>query len=267
MSSYKPVTAALRVLDVLAAVNRLDGDGSVGDIHHQTGIDKSTIVRMLQTLESAGYVVRKPDRPSYGVTGKTLVLSASFDRQKAMCDALSPFLNAFREEIGWPSDIAVFDHDAMVVIETSRHSGPLSFNRTPGYRAPLLGTSLGLVYVANSSIAHRNEIRQASASIDEPWNKFAQDEKTFHTRMDEIRKLGFATMDPEYSKREYRNKVASIGVPIFRDGIVIATINTIYLKQVMTANDAKETLLPKLLLVAWEMGKKLQEQKSCNEES
>ena len=49
MGSYKPVNAALRGLDVLAAVNKLKGRATIGELHRETSLDKATIVRMLET--------------------------------------------------------------------------------------------------------------------------------------------------------------------------------------------------------------------------
>ena len=71
MGSYKPVNAVIRGMEVLAAVNKLKGKATVGEIHRETAIDKATIVRMLETLMHAGYVYRDDDRTMYEVTGKT----------------------------------------------------------------------------------------------------------------------------------------------------------------------------------------------------
>ena len=262
MASYKPVTAALRVLEVLAAVNRLRGVGTVGDIHQQTGIDKATVVRMLETLISAGYILRADDTRTYAVTGKTLMLSASFNRHKVFGDILSPLLDDFRDEIGWPSDVALFDHDAMLVIETSRRSGPLSFNRAPGYRAPVLGASLGLAY-----IAHCPEDERAAflASIDEtqinddnaPWNAIARDRVGLDRRLEEIRSCGYATIDPDYARAEYSSRISSIGVPIMQEDRVFAAINVVFMSSVLAPQAAVEVILPGLQRIAARMAEAL----------
>ena len=112
MASYKPVTAALRVLEVLDAVSGLQGNATVGKIYREIGIDKATIVRMLETLIHAHYVVRDRDEQTYQITGKSLALSAGFDRGKALGLIVSPLLDNFCHENGWPSLFAIFDQDA-----------------------------------------------------------------------------------------------------------------------------------------------------------
>ncbi len=259
MTSYKPVVAALRVLDVLASVNRLQGQATVGEIHHQTGIDKATIVRMLETLAHAGYTVRDPDKPVYGITGKTLTLSAAFDRHKAFSAIIAPILHAFQNDIGWPSDVALFDHDAMLVVDTSRQGGPLTFNRTPGFRAPVLGTSLGLAYMAHCPEEEAETFRKRAQTDTAPWNDTAHDSGLYQETLAKIRRQGYATMDMAYSSQEYGNKVFSIGVPIQTAKQVYAAINVIYLKQALSPEAAKSSLLPPLKRVAAKMASALED--------
>ncbi|MFC7555351.1 helix-turn-helix domain-containing protein [Pseudoroseomonas wenyumeiae] len=71
MPSYEPVTALLRGLDVLRAVNRLEG-ATVKDIHRLTGLNQPAVVRMLETLIHAGLVVRQRGQAVYVPTGRTL---------------------------------------------------------------------------------------------------------------------------------------------------------------------------------------------------
>ena len=257
MTSYRPVTAALRCLDVLMAVNRLRGRATVGEIHRHTEIDKSTIVRMLETLAHAGFVIRDDDDPVYEVTGKSLLLSNGYDRHRAVGTIVTPIVTEFRDAIGWPSDVAIFDQNAMMVVETSRQSGPFMLNRHPGYRAPILATSLGLTYVAFTDETERRDILVQEAQIDAPWNSIAKDSGSAATAFDAIRRLGYATMHPEYSRLEYANKISSIGVPINHGARVFATINVLFLKTVLPLEHAVATLLEPLQAAATRIGDEL----------
>jgi len=262
MASYKPVTAALRVLEVLASVNRLYGRATVAAIHQQTGINKATIVRMLETLSEAGYVLRDADQPVYRITGKSLMLSAGFERHKVFAAIVAPLLDDFRKAIGWPSDVALFDHDAMLVIESSRQGGPLSFNRAPGYRAPVLGTSLGLAYIAHCQEGERARLLELVAKDEAPWNDLARAPDRLEETLTMIRSQGYATMDPHYSRQEYDNRIDSIGIAITSANTVFASINVIYLKSALNRETARDTLLGPLQKVADQMAEKLVAQSS-----
>ena len=257
MASYKPVTAALRSLEVLATVNSLYGRGTVGDIHHQTGINKSTVVRMLETLIAAGYVVRNAEELTYAVTGKTLSLSASFDRHKTIINIIAPLLQDFRQTIGWPSDVALFDHHEMLVVESSRLAGPLSFNRSPGFSAPVLGTSLGLAYLAFCPEETRMAFLASVDPEDGPWNTLANNPIQLETILKTVRECGYATMQPQYSAQEYNGRIDSVGVPIMDGQTVLAAVNVIYLKQTLSFETVLESVVPKLKKVAAEMGQAL----------
>ncbi|MEZ2410701.1 helix-turn-helix domain-containing protein [Bosea sp. RCC_152_1] len=253
MSSYKPVTAALRVLDILAAVNRANPRATVGEVHRQTGIDKATIVRMLETLVHAGYVIRDKASTSYQVSGKTLQLSNSYDRHSVIASLIEEDLTAFRQRIGWPSDVAILDNDAMLVIKSSRQGEPLSFNRKPGYRAPVLGTSLGLAYLAFCPLQEREAVIARALDETGPWNEIARSPQMLAAKLDLVREQGYATMDENYSRIEYDNRILSIGVPIKAGTTVMASINVIYLTSALTPAKARETLLAPLQAVAAHM--------------
>ena len=75
-NSYTPVKSAIRCLEVLVAVNRLETNATVGEIHRLVNIEKPTIVRMLETLTFLGFLAKDEKTLSYAPTGKTLSLSA-----------------------------------------------------------------------------------------------------------------------------------------------------------------------------------------------
>jgi len=259
MGSYKPVVAALRVLSVLQVVNQLNGEAQVGTIHQQTGIDKSTVVRMLETLIAAGFVTRHADAPLYAVTGKTLTLSSSYHRQHRFAELLKTPLNEFRARINWPSDVAFYDSGVMLVVGSTRQKGALSFNRAAGFQSPVFATSLGLAYMAYASDTEVEEaVRYSRQGNPAPWNALVTDPVARAEALAEVRERGFAEMSPLYSQLEYQNKVTSIGVPFLSSGRSIASINVIYLRHVVTRDQAISELLPPLQAVAENMSSILQ---------
>lgn len=257
MASYQPVTAALRVLEVLAAVNRLGTRANVAEIHHLTGIDKATVVRMLETLIAAGYVLRDKVQPVYHPTGKTLSLSTAYDRHRAVIDIVSDDLADFRQRIGWPSDVALFDHDAMLVVQSSRQNEPLHFKRASGFRAPVLATSLGLAYLANCPESEREEYLTRAAADPAMWNDLARNRPLLETKLEAIRAQGYATMEESYSRSFYESKFFSLGVAIMTPERIFGAINVIYLRSALTEKAAKEELLGPTRNVAARMAEKL----------
>jgi DNA-binding IclR family transcriptional regulator len=85
-----------------------------------------------------------------------------------------PIMRAFRKEIGWPSDIALFDRDAMIVAQTTREPGSMFISRRPGFRFPVLATSMGRAYLAFYDETEREKIIARLAEIPEHWNDLAR---------------------------------------------------------------------------------------------
>lgn len=252
MSSFKPVIAVSRALEVLRVVNE-ERTATVGSLHKATGLDKATIVRMLETLEHEGYVVRDPDRPLYSPSGRTLLLSQGYDKQQWIASVAEPALAVFRNRIGWPSDVALFDGDAMVLVQTSRGQGPLSFNRRAGFRAPVLMTSIGLSYLAWCQDAERQRIVGALARIPGRWTELARKPARLRALLDEVRANGYAVMSPEYTEEVYAGSVWAMGVPIMHGQTVYAAMNIMMLKSAVTLKDAVRNLLGPLKAAAAEI--------------
>jgi IclR family mhp operon transcriptional activator len=252
MPSYEPVTALLRGLDVLRAVNRLDG-ATVKGIHRLTGLNQPAVVRMLETLIHAGLVVRHPDQAVYLPTGRTLELSAGYAAHREVGLAATPVMEALRRSTGWPSDVAVFDGDAMVVAHTSRVEGRLLFGRRSGYRAPILATSLGRAFLAFCEPAERERALSLATRSAEPWNEPARDAARAEAFLREIRAQGYAVMDDAYSAREYGGLASAIGVPVLLNGAAIAALNLMYLNEASQRDEIVRRFLPLLQDAAREL--------------
>lgn len=254
MPSYEPVTAVLRGLEVLRAVNHLR-TATVREIHEATGLNQPTVVRMLETLIHAGFVTRQPDQPRYLPTGRTLELSAGYELQREVGLAATPVMTRLRRGIGWPSDIGVFDGDAMVVVHTSRdEGGRFLFERRPGFRAPILATSLGLAFLAYCSEADRRQALERAARLPELWNDLARQPALLAQRLARIRTDGYAGMDEAYAARDYGGLASAIGVPVLQEGVAIAALNLMYLRDAIDQENVVRRLLPVLRQAAEELG-------------
>ncbi|WP_043339251.1 helix-turn-helix domain-containing protein [Belnapia moabensis] len=253
MPSYEPVVALLRGMEVLRTVNRLS-QASVSDIHRLTGLNQPTIVRMLETLIHAGYVMRDPRMPVYLPTGRTLELSAGYMLHREVGIAATPVMTRLRAKVGWPSDVAVFDGDAMVVAHTSRGEGRFMFERRTGFRAPVLATSLGRAFLAFCARPERERALLLAARSPEPWNALARDPTAADAAFTAIRAAGYAAMDDAYAAREYGGLASAVAVPVLIGGVAAASLNLMYLRDAIERGTVVERLLPVLQEAAAELG-------------
>ncbi len=251
-TSYDPVAALLRGLEVLRAVNRL-GQASVSEIHRATALNQPTVVRMLETLIHAGFVRRHPRQAVYLPTGKTLELSAGYVRHREIGLAATPVMTRLRGAVGWPSDVGVFDGEAMVVAHTSRGEGRFGFERRAGFRAPVLATSLGRAYLAFCGAEERERALALCAGSPEPWNALAREPALAAETFAAIRAAGYAAMDDGYSARDYGGLASAIAVPVLSGGLAVASLNLMYLREAMERATVVERLLPLLRQAATEL--------------
>jgi IclR family transcriptional regulator, mhp operon transcriptional activator len=245
MPSFKPVIALARGLEILRAINA-EHEATVGSLHKATSLDKATIVRMLETLEHEGYVSRDPHRAVYAVTGRCLLLTQGYDHHLWVGKIAEPVMQEFRRQIGWPSDIAVFDHDAMAVAKTTREPGLLLFSRRPGFRFPLLATSMGLAYLAFCGEEEQARIIAKLASAPGKWTEPARHPGRLMKMLGRIRRQGYALMSDEYSSEVFDYKVWGLGVPIQKEHCVFASMNVMLLRNAVSIEDGVRDYLSPL---------------------
>ena len=122
---------------------------------------------------------------------------------------------------------------------------------------PVLGTSVGLAYIAHCSQTERDKFLQQVKNDPEPWNRIAHDPSRLQGALTRIRKQGFAVMNETYSRKEYENRVSSIGVPVMAGTTLFGSVNILYLKNAFTLAVAKKKLVRPRQVLAEQMATKL----------
>lgn len=253
MSSYEPIIALQRGLSVLAVVNK-ERRASLKTIYEETGLNKATIIRMLETLTHEGYVA-KTARSTYVPTGRTLLLSQGYDLTSRVGDIAAPVLAEFRRKIGWPSDFALHGDDSMIIVQTGRERGPLYFRRESGHRAPMLTTSMGQAYLAFCAAEQRERIIEQLAAVPDPRNELARDRLALERNLAEVRAKGFATMHRSHSQQEYGGKVWGMAAPVHDGRFVYGAVDILLLRSASSEAAAIDRFLGPLQTVAARLGK------------
>ncbi|HCN70781.1 MAG TPA: IclR family transcriptional regulator [Pusillimonas sp.] len=244
MPSYNSVTALLRGIEVLRVINQLE-EASVGAIHGVTGINKPTVVRMLETLIAEGYVA-KDAGGWYVTTGKTLLLSQGYDLHRRVAALAEPLLTEAQSRLGWPLDIGLRDQDAMLVVQGSRHRAPMFFARKPGFRAPILQTSLGRAYLAYCDETEKNDILQRLSETENSGYALSMSRKDIDALLTEVRLKEYAVMDDVYSQRECGGNFWAMAVPVLNAGKVLGAVNLMVVRHAVDPSTAANKYLEEL---------------------
>jgi len=152
----------IRVLErAIATIRAIDaGNHSLRDIHLATGIDKATLLRILQTFQNEGVIRRSFIDNQYQRLPFSGVAGVYTEKQMAYAAVATPFLQELQRVVLWPSDMLVFSKNTMLLLETTRRSSSIGLNPryTSGYEVDIFLSAPGRAYLANCSEAERKKI-------------------------------------------------------------------------------------------------------------
>jgi IclR family transcriptional regulator, mhp operon transcriptional activator len=216
-NSYRPVEAAQRVLRVLRALNSVRS-ASIAELHAMTGLSKSTVVRMLETLMFEGYVARDNFLGGYRVTSEAQHLSKGFEGLPLVIEASRPWAVKLTKKIKWPVSIATMDRGKLVVDFTTAAISPWAFPFTTLHRElSLTRTAMGRCYLAFCPPDEREKLllglRRGSSG-----KEF--DPAVLNYALETARQNGYAVQDKMRGSQRFQ----FIGVPLFVGGNCIACV-------------------------------------------
>lgn len=240
--SYPPVQSVRRALQVLKAINRAHV-ASVGDLHKATGLPKSTIVRMLDTLIADKYVARDNMCGGYHVTHKVRELGAGYKGIAELIEVARPFAIDLTTKIKWPVAIGTYEDDAMAIhFWTGSISPWVHANKLVGNRPNLMTSAMGRAYVAFCSDAKQNEIiHQYRATTSEKFDD--NDEERYRGLLAKVRATGYALRAP-YTEPKRNTTVA---MPVMqKNGPPLAAITVSFFTSAIAKKDVFEEIVQPL---------------------
>lgn len=236
-----PVNALIRGLLVLEAVNT-QGPAGLSQIWRSTGLPKATVFRLLESLRATGYLVYDENTQTYQVGLRSLALSNNVSYERQLLHMSVPVMASFREALGWPSDLAVFQHDKMVIVDTNRQPGMLSANRSVGSRVPMMASATGRIYLASIGAAEREKLLSELRLSTDPFEQLAKDIPATNRLLAETAQRGYALSDQEFLKT---NRGAAVAV--MHSDTVVCVINFIVIAKVISLEDVEKRYIPMLL--------------------
>lgn len=251
--SFHPVASLIKGIRVLEVTNEF-GPIGLSQVCRITNLPKATTFRMLETLKSEGYIDFDGDKKTYSIAVRSLALSNKFSPNEFLLRTAAPIMKILRRELGWPSDLAIFQHDKMVIVETNRLPGALSTNRTVGSRVPILASATGRSYLAFSSEAVQQHILNALNYSEDKYERLAKDP-------DKVAKILKKTVKNGYgiSNREFLPVNLSAAVPVIVKDKVVCCINVITLANMVTLKELKKKYVPLLQKAKRQLESKLQQ--------
>lgn len=262
-SPYSTVRGLTRGLHVLRALNRMEsGRASAQQLSIATGLHRTTVKRLLETLVEEGLVRRSPSDDSYRLTLQVRDLSEGFTDDEWVSTVAAPLMGELMHSVVWPSDLTTPDGEAMIIRETTHRFSPLSFHRSMvGRRLPLLLTAAGRAYFAACPAGEREHLLTLlrSGQGGTVQSSLANDSHYIRNLLRTIHSKGYATNRGDWSEQ---NMISAIAVAIEHDQRILGSLNVVYLTRAMSVEQAVDLFVPPLRHAAERIKTGLQQQQA-----
>ncbi len=210
----KTVRAVERALDVLLCFAS-GHEWGLTEIAGKVGLHKSTIHRLLATLEDKGFVTRDPSTEKYRLGLSVLELSAHLSRSDDPSVVLLPEMERLRDQLSETVSLYVRDRAERVRIQAVQSMQAIRRVATVGARLPLSVGASSKVLLAFADPGVRDAV------LSDPAWPAQLSRKSFVKQLDDILAAGYAT-----SFEEREPGAAAVAAPIFnRSGKLVAALS------------------------------------------
>jgi len=208
------VRAVDRALDILLCFT-LRTDWAMTEIADHVGLHKSTVHRMLATLEEKGFIERNPETERYHLGLKVWELSAHLSKDDDQASIWQPEMERLRDLLGETVSIYVRDGASRIRIQAVQSNQPVRRVAPVGVRLPLYAGASSKVL-----LAYEEPLIRDSLLNDPTWADHIDIEQ-YKEQLGEVLANGFAT-----SFEERETGAAALSGPIFdRSGKLLAALS------------------------------------------
>lgn len=197
------VRAVERALDILLCFTASTELG-LTEIAGKVSLHKSTVHRLLASLEAKGFVARDPSTEKYRLGLRIWELSANLSQSDDPAILLLPEMERLRDALG--ETVSLYLRDGRERIRIQAVQSPQAIRRVApvGVRLPLYVGASSKVLIAFAEPEVQQDI------LDDPGWPAAIDRRQYIEQLDDIRRTGYAT-----SVEEREAGAAAVSAPIF----------------------------------------------------
>ncbi|MGB4588773.1 MAG: IclR family transcriptional regulator [Clostridiaceae bacterium] len=190
--TVQSIDRALNLLEILS-----DHDKGLGliDLSERSGLSKSTVHRLLNTLSENGYVKQSEESGKYLLTMKLFHLGSKNVEKMDILKLSRPYLEKLRDLSSEVVHLVLRDGNEIVYIDKVESENTIRMYSNIGKKGTLYSTSVGKAIMAYHSDEEIRKIWE-SLKIEKLTEYTLTDFNAFMKEINEIRKVGYA-MDRE----------------------------------------------------------------------
>ncbi|WP_235840004.1 DNA-binding transcriptional regulator [Derxia lacustris] len=244
-NDYATVRGLVRGLDLLRALNTFEGGRcTLADLVRETGLHRTTVRRLLETLIAEQYVRRSESDGRYCLALRVRSLSEGFTDDDWISSLAAPALAELLTAVLWPSDVSTPQGARMVIRESTHRFSQLSFHRAMvGQSMPMLTTAAGRAYLAHCPPDVLDSLLALMRDQDDEQARLARDERFVARLLERTRERGYGANDAEW---DAQRKIGAIALPVMHQGRPLGSLNVVYLARALKSDEAARRHLPAL---------------------
>ena len=206
-SIYK-VQALERALDILDCFNFQNRELSLSDVVYRTGLNKTTVKRLISNLTARGYLQQDPQSKKYQLGMRLFELGGVVFTSLSLRKAAAYPMTHLQSETGATVLLGVNMEDQLVYVDKREGDGVIRISSDIGWRRPLHYGMLGMVLMASlDSKDVKRILKKYPLEAHTPLS--ITNRNAFSLRLEKIRDQGFIM-----EKEEAVEGVIGIAAPI-----------------------------------------------------
>ncbi len=147
-SATEETRTVAKALEILLCFSHSEPELSLTEISARLGIHKSTMHRLLGTLEAKRFVQRDPETGRYRLGTRLLELAFLVMEHNDLQQRARPHLYRLVEECQETVDLSILDGDSVVYLEVVESPHRVKLADRPGKRLPVHSTASGKALLA-----------------------------------------------------------------------------------------------------------------------
>ena len=203
----EPIRAVDRALNVLLCFSRDTPELTMTQIAEKVGLNKSTVHRLLATLEGKRFIKRDPITNLYKLGIRMFQMAYLTMEANDLRKLASPYLDCLCEQHGENVNLAVLDGHDVLYLDVHESPKRVKLAASVGQRLPAFSTASGKVILAYLPVEEVRRILSFGMPQQTQYTITSSD--TFIESLDLIRQQGFAI-----STQEYEESINAIAAPI-----------------------------------------------------
>lgn len=145
----------LRALSVLEQLTDTTQPLTLAQLAKQMRVPKTTLMRLLKSMESRGYILRAPAQHGFVVGPRATALALRALRGPAIRRDCRAILKGLVQKLGETCNLTVPDSGRVLYVERVETSEPLRMHLAPGTWVPMHCTASGKLFLASMSVLDR----------------------------------------------------------------------------------------------------------------